>query len=131
MAKLNLITDEVLDLAIVQGETYEKLILRIEGNYTLATFKAEIRNIPLESNGTLLASFSFQQIAYDAVEDKTTVIPVLSAVQTANIPFTRFDGVGEPTRRNCWVWDMEAVFPDRVIKVIQLSLVQVTAEATD
>jgi hypothetical protein len=131
MSKLDLITNETIDLAIVQGATYEKLILRIEGDYTLATFKAEIRNNILESGGDLLASFSFQQIAYDATEDKTTVVPVLSATQTADIPFTRFDGVGEPSRRNCWVWDMEAVFFDRVIKVIQLSLVQVTAEATD
>jgi hypothetical protein len=131
MNRLDLITNKDYDLAIVQGATYDKLVLKIEGDYSNATFKAEIRNSTLESGGDLLATFSFQQIAYDAITNKTTVVPVLTATQTSEIPFTKFDGTGEPSRRNCWVWDMEAVKPNREPKIIQLSLVQVIAEVTD
>lgn len=132
MKQLNLITNENQDLAIVQGATYDKLILKIEGDYSDAIFKAEIRDNILESGGNLLATFGFEQISYDSVNNRTTVVPILTASQTSQIPFTKFDGIGEPSRRNCWVWDMEAIKPNnRKPKIIQLSLVQVIAEVTD
>jgi len=128
MNKLDLV-DKPYGLTIVQGATYNKLILRLDGDYSNANFKAEIRRASLESGGELLATFSFQQINYDPVENKTTVVPVLTASQTSAIPSTRFNGTGEATIRNCWVWDFEAVLADNVDK-IPISLVQVTAEVT-
>ncbi|BAQ65550.1 hypothetical protein GM3709_2315 [Geminocystis sp. NIES-3709] len=120
-------------MAIVQGATYDKLNLKLEGDYSEATFKAQIRNAPLELEGELLASFSFQQINYDGDTNKTTVVPILTAEQTSAIPSTKYDGDdsrAKPSQKNCWVWDFEAVLPEKVTK-IPISFVQVTAEVTD
>lgn len=129
MNKLNLINNDDYQLAIIQGATYNRLVMKLTGDYSDADFRGEIRKNTLENNGELLASFDFI-VDYDGV-NHTTIMPILTAQQTSLIPSTKWQGVGDITPRNGWLWDLEAHYPDRVEKIIALSFVQVIPEITN
>lgn len=122
--------DLIGNLAIIQGATY-RLILEFEGNYSTAQFKSEIRDNSLETNGLLLASFTFTNIQYDSDLDKTTVTASISAEETSLIPSTKFTGIGTINIKNGWVWDLETLLNGFKNKPIEYSFVQVIPEVTD
>ena len=121
---------QIINYAIKQGETYQISFL-YEGDVTDAIPRGQIRSKYAQDENILLATFSFLQMTYDIATDKTTITAELSATQTALIPYTKFNGIGTPTNRNCHVYDMELSFPNGIVKkLMPIALVQVNPEAT-
>ena len=120
--------DETLNLAITQGKTY-RFSFRIPGDRTIGEWRGQIRNKYAQSGGVLLASFSFS-VTYQLTDDKTLVVVKLEATETATIPFTKFQGVGEPTIRNCYVYDLEYEENGTVLPDLPYGLVQIRPEVT-
>lgn len=107
---LNLIDNQTFDgeklnLAITQGKTYQ-FSFKIPTDLTAGEWRGQIRDKYAQDGGILLASFSFTA-TYDSIENKTLVVAKLEATETATIPYTKYQGVGEPTVRNCHVYDLE------------------------
>lgn len=121
------IDEEVLDLAIIQGKTYQ-LLFHYPADLTMGEVRGEIRNKYLENNGALVASFDFH-ITYDALEGKSLVLVKLEALETALITSTKYQGVGEPSVRNSYVYDVEYEENGTVIELLR-GFVQVKPEVT-
>ena len=97
---------ETVNLAITQGKTYQFSFL-IPSDLTAGEWRGQIRDKYAQDGGVLLASFSFTATYDPPPENKTLVIVKLEATETAEIPYTKYQGIGEPTVRNCHVYDLE------------------------
>lgn len=123
-------TDLIGALAIIQGETYNQLSLTVAGDKTTWTARGQIRTKLLEESGTLLAEFGFGTPTYDAEADETTLLPQLTATQTASLPKTKWQGTGEYSKTAVYYWDIELESDaGEVIKTIP-AIVQVIGEVT-
>lgn len=125
--------DLIKDLAIVQGKTFEKINLRFPGDVSLWIPRAQIRAkwYYKEVGQDPLIEFSFPALVYDADTDKTLVQPQLTALETAGLAPTKYQGEGKPDQNSAYVWDLELEEPgtDRVIG-LDWGWVQVKPEAT-
>lgn len=125
--------DLIKDLAIVQGKTFEKINLRFPGNVSLWIPRAQIRAkfYYKEPGQNPLIEFAFPPLVYDSDEDKTLVQPQLTALETAGLFPTKYQGEGKPDQNSAYVWDLELQDPGTG-KVIGLdwAWVQVKPEAT-
>ncbi len=120
----------VLNYAIRQGKTYQ-ISFNYAEDVTTATPLGQIRTNYAQDENILLASFSFLPMVYDLITNKTTITAQLSAQQTESIPYTKYQGTDSPNIRNCYVYDMELVFPDGTVKVLApTAFVQVIPEVT-
>jgi hypothetical protein len=119
---------QILNLAIKQGATYQ-FSFYIPGNKTAGEWRGQIRDKYAQDGGVLLASFSFTA-TYDEDTDKTFVTPKIEATETAEIPYTKFQGIGEPTARNCHVYDIEYEENGTVPEFPSSGFVQVKPEVT-
>jgi hypothetical protein len=123
-------TDLIGALAIIQGETYNQLALTVAGDKTTWTARGQIRTKLLEESGTLLAEFGFGTPTYDAEADETTLLPQLTATQTASLPKTKWQGTGEYSKTAVYYWDIELESDaGEVVKTIP-AIVQVIGEVT-
>jgi len=122
------INNQTLDLAVIQGKTYQ-ISFNYPGDLTNSTLCGEIRNTYLQDSGDLLGSFNFLAMAYDALTEKTTITAQIQADVTADIPYTKYQGTGTPSPRNCWVYDIESE-ENSIVLLISRGLVQVKPEVT-
>lgn len=130
---LNLISNSTIgtatfDLAIRQGKTYQ-LTFNYPSDLTQGEIRGEIRDKYLQDNGNLLATFSFN-VTYDEVEEKSLIVATISATDTANIVYTKYQGNGDPSPRNCYVYDIEYE-ENEVVNLLLNGLVEVKPEVTD
>lgn len=126
----NLIDTDDFKAGITQGATYQISFLYPE-DITNCVVKGQIRTNFAQNGGDLLAEFSFLPLVYDDFLNKTTVTAQLSAEQTESIPFTKFQGVGLVSIKNCYVYDMEIIYiSGEVKKLVPYGFVQVKPEVT-
>lgn len=129
------IDDTLVNLSVEQGKTYNKLILKYPDDLTIGTFQGQIRNSYYQDEGTLLGSFEFETAIYEEIEidgkivGKTTIKPYLTAETTQNIPYTKYQGIGSTSIKNCWVYDIEYHLNEIVITIVR-GFVQVIPEVT-
>lgn len=123
-----IINNETLNLAITQGKTYQFSFL-VPSDLTAGEWRGQIRDKYAQDGGELLASFSFTA-TYDSIENKTLVVVKLEATDTAEIPYTKFQGIGEPSVRNCHVYDLEYEENGTVPPDYPSGFVQVKPEVT-
>jgi len=121
------INEEVLNLAITQGKTYQ-ISFNYPADLTNGELRGQIRNKYAQDNGELLASFSFSS-NYDTIEQKTLTVAKIEAIETALIPYTKYQGTSDISLRNAYVYDIEYEENGTVIELLR-GLVQVKAEAT-
>lgn len=132
MSALNLtdnltIDGQVVNLAITQGKTYQ-FSIGYPADLSIGELRGQIKTKYAQDDGELLATFSFN-VSYDPVELKSLVVIKLEATATALIPYTKYQGTGDITLRNAYVYDIEYEENDTVIELLR-GLVQVKAEAT-
>lgn len=120
--------EEKLNLAITQGKTYQ-ISFKIPTDLTAGEWRGQIRDKYAQDGGILLASFSFTT-TYDSIENKTLVVAKIEANDTATIPYTKYQGNGEPTVRNCYVYDLEYEENGTVPPDYPSGFVQVKPEVT-
>lgn len=118
------------DLAILQGETYQALSLTFPGDLSTWTPRGQIRSKLLEESGTLLAEFSFEASTYDADADTTTVNPRLTPTQTASLPKTKWQGIGEYSKAAVYYYDIELESDTGEVVKSKTAIVQVVGEVT-
>jgi hypothetical protein len=120
----------IANFAIVQGASYQISFI-YAGDTTMSIPKGQIRTKYAQDENILLADFSFGTMSYDLMTNETTIIANLSATQTAQIPYTKYQGIGTPSIRNCHVYDMELTFPSGIVeKLSTTGFVQVLPEVT-
>ena len=122
------INGQVVNLAIKQGKTYQ-LTFNYPADLTGGVMRGQVRDKYLQDSGAILATFNFN-INYDNLENKSLVIATIDATQTASIPYTKYQGNGDATTRNCWVYDIEYEENGVVLEILR-GLVQVKAEVTE
>jgi len=122
-----LLDNDTVDLAIEQGKTYNKLVLKYPANLTVGIFKGQIRKTYYQDNGELLGEFEFETPIYE--DTKTIIKPFLTAETTENIPYTKFQGIGSVSIKNCWVYDIEHHHNLKVTPITR-GFVQVIPEVT-
>lgn len=130
---LNLIDGEVINgqvvnLAIKQGKTYQ-LTFNYPSDLTGGVMRGQVRDKYLQDNGLIISTFNFN-ISYDNLENKSLVIAEISAVDTANIAYTKYQGTGDITARNCYVYDIEYEENGTVLEILR-GFVQVKPEVTE
>ena len=124
-----IINDIPLDLSILQGKTYQ-ISFNYFGDLTNGILCGQIRNSYLQMTGsTVLGIFNFLPMIYDALTNKTTITAQIQASITSNIPYTKYQGIGQYSARNCWVYDIEHSH-GTVVKLISRGLVQVKPEVS-
>ena len=124
-----ILNDITLDLAVIQGKTYQ-ISFNYPKDLTGGELCGQIRNTYLQDSGALLGSFNFLPMLYDSGTDKTTITAQLQATVTADIPYTKYQGNGTPSPRNCWVYDIEHK-QGTVVRLISRGLVQVKPEVSE
>ena len=125
-----LVGTEIKNFAIVQGATYQ-VSFRYPSDVSLATPYGQIRTKYAQDVNELLADFSFLPMVYDSLENKTLITAQLTADQTSQIPYTKYQGGDNPSIRNCHVYDMELHFVGGIKKkIVTVGLVQVKPEVT-
>jgi len=133
MAKkqINLIQTRTRDNAIVQGSSFSYTFAYL-GDASSATARGQIRSGIPQDGGELLAEFSFSTpFVFDSVTGVTEITANLSPAVTKEIPYTKFQGEGEATAENCYLYDIELELANGVVeKLVPLSLVQVKPEIT-
>jgi hypothetical protein len=120
--------EQTVNLAITQGKTYQ-LTFNYPSDLTGGVTRGQIRDKYLQDSGAILATFNFN-INYDNLETKSLVIATISAEDTASISYTKYQGNGDATIRNCWVYDIEYEENGVVLEILR-GLVQVKAEVTE
>lgn len=123
------LNNDTVDLAIEQGKTWNKLVLRYPANLTTGLFKGQIRKNYYQDAGELLGEFEFETPIYDLGTGKTLIKPFLTAETTENIPYTKFQGIGSASIKNCWVYDIEH-HNSNIVTPITRGFVQVIPEVT-
>ena len=123
------------DASIDQGVDYAKITFQISGDYSTWTPKGSIRSnwFDLEPLATPLAVFSFASLSYDNTKNRTTIIPTLTATQTAAIPFTnnRFDIETAPIIGfSVFVYDIDLTSPLGAIIRLSSGYVEVSPRVT-
>lgn len=118
-----------LDLAAIQGKTYQ-ISFNYPSDLTNGELCGQIRNTYLQDAGALLGSFNFLPMVYDVDTNKTTITAQIQAIVTANMPYTKYQGNGTPSSRNCWVYDIEHK-EGTVVRLISRGLVQVKPEVSE
>lgn len=115
--------DLVGDYAIKQGATYDIATFYYPEDISDWIPRGQIRKLP---HSEVLAEFTFLPLAYTSVTlpdgtvgDRTVIIPILSAEQTSNLPYTHDLGTALIKGFNAWVYDLELESPTG--KVIKLS----------
>lgn len=121
------INGRTYDFAIKQGKTYE-FSFKYGSNLTIGVIRGQIRDRYAQEGGELLGEFSFS-VSWNEEESKSLVVVRLSATQTSVISYTRYQGVGEATVRNCYVYDIEYEENGTVIELLS-GLVEVKPEVT-
>jgi hypothetical protein len=129
----DLINDSNDTLAIIQGETYLKLLdgaITVSGDWTGVTPRGQIRDTYLNDSEILYAEFEFEDSVYDEETDTTTIKPFLSASATQNIPYTKWrEGQVFAPKKNVHVYDIE-IEKEGVVKKLAFGYVQVIGEIT-
>lgn len=125
-----ILDNDTVNLAVEQGKTYNKLNLKYPDDLTEGTFYGQIRKAYYEDNGELLGTFSFETAIYDSLENKTLIKPYLPAEITQEIPYTKYQGSGEPNIKSCWVYDIEYHDLNSIVIPIIRGFVQVIPEVT-
>lgn len=121
----------IKDLSVKQNTTYT-LFLTFPEDIRSYKLKGEIRNKSLDLGGTLLANFSFANIVYDSVTNKTSFLATITAPASSNLPPTKYQGKGELNFKTAYVYDLKLIRPDGVIvNLIDLSFIQVKPTVTD
>lgn len=128
--------DLIDELAIVQGETYLKLVennsIWFTGDVTNATLKGQIRRLHLEDEGELLTSFIFQTSIYNEAQNKTFIKPYLPANYTTFIPRTAKYRTGrDPNIKTNYIYDIELTLPGGEILKNAYGFVEVIGEVTN
>jgi len=125
--------DLINTLAIIQGETYLKLLdgaITVSGDWTGVTPRGQIRDTYLNDSEILYAEFEFEESVYDEETDTTTIKPFLSASVTQNIPYTKWrEGQVFAPKKNVHVYDIE-IEKGSVVKKLAFGYVQVIGEIT-
>lgn len=122
------VSGQVVNLAIVQGKTYQ-LTFNYPSDLTGGVMRGEIRDKYLQDNGVIISAFNFS-INYDNLENKSLVIATIDATETATIPYTKYQGTGDITSRNCYVYDIEYEENGTVLEILR-GFVQVKPEVTE
>lgn len=125
--------DLIGDRAIIQGESwnYEKHtgISFPHGDWRLWTPFGQIRTATKDLTNTLLATFDWGESEYDSELNLTTFYPQLSASDSALLPVTKYQGLGLPSLKNAFVYDIE-ISLENVVKKGMYGFVQVVGEVT-
>jgi hypothetical protein len=124
-----ILDNDTVDLAVEQGKTYNKLILKYPDDLTDGIFYGQIRKAYYEDTGELLGEFNFETALYDSITNKTTIKPYLNAETTQDISYTKYQGIGIPNIKNCWVYDIEYHLNEIVTPIVR-GFVQVIPEVT-
>ena len=122
------VNGQVINLAIVQGKTYQ-LTFNYSADLTGGVMRGQIRDKYLQDNGVIISAFNFS-INYDNLENKSLVIATIDATETAPIPYTKYQGTGDITARNCYVYDIEYEENGTVLEILR-GFVQVKPEVTE
>lgn len=120
------------DLSIKQGASFNLTFL-YSGDVSTWAIRGQIRDNFAEQDGDIIANFTFLPRVYDSDSELTSIVAVLKANVTADMPSTKYQGSGTFNNRNCYVYDIEIVDPNdsnNVFKVVETSYVQVKPEVT-
>ena len=116
--------------AIQQGRDYEVIIL-YPGDVSTGIPVAEIRDNTVQQGGTVLATFSYDTLSYDAVNNKTTIILRLTNSDTDSIPETPLitsNRLQSADKYN--QWDAYLQFNGKNLRMIEQGFVQVLGKTT-
>ena len=122
----NLACSDAGQFAIFQGASYNCLTLYYEDvDLSSYTPLGQIRDGYAANGGNILATFSFEPLAFGSVTidgetfNATTIIPKLTATETEAIPATlnRPEGVPFILGINAWTYDIKLIDPAETIIV--------------
>lgn len=123
------------DYSIKQGETFDWLILTYPGDITAtATPRGQIRKKYADLDEDILATFNFDTLTYDEIEDYTIIHPTLSATITEALeaPSKKRTTVRDAVviGVNVFVYDIELEFNNNRVERICQGYVEVSREVT-
>jgi hypothetical protein len=132
--------DDGTSYAIQQGATFDRVAFYFDEDLTGWTARGQVRDNYADLGGVIQASFSFAALVYavDTVngvtKSYTKVKPILSATQTQALLFSlklRADSSVKPVPgKNVWVYDIELVSPEGIVRRDIEGWVEVTKEVT-
>ena len=124
-------TEIINNITIIQGQTYYLPPFEIDNDWTGGVCRGQIRDKYLYlEDSVVLAYFQFETLTYDADTDKTKVTPYIDHQFTSLIPPTKWKGVGDPSDRNAYVFDIEIEKSGKVWKY-EPKFVGIIPEVTD
>ena len=119
------------NLVIIQGQTYYLEPFEIDGDWTGGACRGQIRDKYLYlSDSVILAHFQFEVLTYDPATDKTKIKPYIDHQFTSLIYPTKWRGVGNPSERSAYVFDIE-IQKDGIVWKSEPKFVGVIPEVTD
>ena len=125
--------DLIGDYAIIQGESWnaEKHtgLAFPYGDWRSWTPSGQIRSALKDDAGELLATFSWGEPLWDEDRNITVFYPQLSALTTASLPVTKYQGNNTLSIKTALVYDIEIAL-NGVIKKGSFGYVQVIGEVT-
>jgi hypothetical protein len=105
-----------VDIAIVQGQTWESVQFFYPGDLSGGTARGQIRTDYLSRSGRLLAEFEFLPLVYGLVTSVTIVTPSPRTIIAPKLDRDRTIHLPIPTT-NLWVYD---IFVDIGTRSIQI-----------
>ena len=111
---------ETYDLTIKQGATY-RLVIKYPGDISAWDIRGMVRRNYADNSGQLLAEFEFDAMVYDAVTELTSIPVSIPADITETIPAppkSKSDRDAFVPSSNCWVYDIEIINTDEVIRIL-------------
>jgi hypothetical protein len=121
------------DYAIIQGEdwNYQKhtAIAFPYGDWTLWMPRGQIRTNIKGATNELLATFTWGDPEWDEANNRTLFYPLLTSAITELLLPTKYQGIGDLSTRNAYVYDIEIELSG-VIQKGSRAYVQVIGEVT-